>query len=86
MAPAVLPWPALRSLLDAVGFAIAVSVAKPKVQTMYRMYRGPREVLVFIIGWYCLVWGHPSHFGPKQKQALWKLKGSHHLVANGGRG
>ena len=74
MAPAVLPWPALRSLLDAVGFAIAVSVAKPKVQTMYR---GPREVLVFIIGWYCLVWGHPSHFGPKQKQALWKLKGSH---------
>ena len=30
MAPAVLPWPALRSLLDAVGFAIAVSVAKQK--------------------------------------------------------
>ena len=80
MAPAVLPWPALRSLLDAVGFAIAVSVAKPKVQTMYR---GPREVLVSSAGGkkggsYCLVWGHPSHqFGPKQKQALWKLKGSH---------
>ena len=47
MAPAVLPWPALRSLLDAVGFAIAVSVAKPKVQTMYR---GPREVLVSSAG------------------------------------
>ena len=40
MAPAVLPWPALRSLLDAVGFAIAVSVsvAKQSTDSVPRVY------------------------------------------------
>ena len=37
MAPAVLPWPALRSLLDAVGFTIAVSVAKQSTDSVPRV-------------------------------------------------
>ena len=54
-----------------------------KVQTMYR---GPRSRACFS-GWYCLVWGHPSHqFGPKQ--ALWKLRAATKNARDhrGGRG
>ena len=56
MAPAVLPWPALRSLLDAVGFAIAVSVAKQSTDSVPRVYT---EENPFCFACGTPNWGHP---------------------------
>ena len=68
MAPAVLPWPALRSLLDAVGFAIAVSVsvAKQSTDSVPRV----SEEKPFCFGVVLPIGATPVN----HSQSLWKLR------------